>query len=357
MSNDKETVKRTVSDDDNDQQLQDLSTHFLNLRLRDRNSQLPSEIEAFQNAAMALPANFPADLPNEPTETNNRNNSNNGQGAIPRIYARTFTNSLSDTEIRTPRFRSNFARDLQTNRESRRFTGNDFNNRNFNRQQQQQSPRTANNNNNFFNNNYANNNQLNQSINDILQMAVLVSNFDGTEDTFENFEVSCLDAGKILSVPNQKIFMKFLRDKFIGPIKLYMKVKLDGYNDITQMLDDIKQNFMVRTPIHLLENKIYSSFQTPEESVKEFGAKLSNLQNILSNRIKDKFRGYMAAIKIVEAEKKIRKQFIQGLKRDLYVQFSLVDFRDSSLDQIIQAVAKVNQETKLMKNSKNLPKK
>ena len=136
MSNDKETVKRTVSDDDNDQQLQDLSTHFLNLRLRDRNSQLPSEIEAFQNAAMALPTNFPADLPNEPTETNNRNNSNNGQGTIPRIYARTCTNSLSDTEIRTPRFRSNFARDLETNRESRRFTGNDFSNRNFNRQQQ-----------------------------------------------------------------------------------------------------------------------------------------------------------------------------------------------------------------------------
>ena len=55
------------------------------------------------------------------------------------------------------------------------------------------------------------------------------------------------------------------------------------------MLYDIKTNFMVRTPMHLLESKIYSTFQNPDESVKEFGAKLADLQNMISNRIKDKF--------------------------------------------------------------------
>ena len=99
--------------------------------------------------------------------------------------------------------------------------------------------------------------QPNQTINDILQMAVMVPNFDGTENTFENFEVSCQDAAKIFSVPNPTIFMKYIGDKFSGPIKLYLKIKLNNYTDLDQMLNDIKTNFMVRTPIHLLENKIY----------------------------------------------------------------------------------------------------
>ena len=101
--------------------------------------------------------------------------------------------------------------------------------------------------------------------------------------------------------------MKFIRDKFSGPIKVYIKVKLTGYENINQMLEDIKKNFMVRTPIHLLESKIYTFSQMVDESVKEFGARLADLQNILRNRIKDKFRGNAMLSKITDAQKKIKE--------------------------------------------------
>ena len=78
--------------------------------------------------------------------------------------------------------------------------------------------------------------------------------------------------------------MKYIGDKFLGPIKLCLKIKLSSYNDIQQILNDIKTNFMVRTPIHLLESKIYSTCQNSDESVKEVGARLADLQNLISNQ-------------------------------------------------------------------------
>ena len=134
--------------------------------------------------------------------------------------------------------------------------------------------------------------------------------------------------------------MKYIRDKFSGPIKLYLKIKLSGYNNIEHILYDIRTNFMVRTPMPLLESKIYSTFQNPDESVKEFGTKLADLKNMIPNWIEDKFQGNDAVSKITEIERKIEEQFIQGWKGDLYVQFSLVNFRNDNLDQIIQKFAK-----------------
>ena len=153
--------------------------------------------------------------------------------------------------------------------------------------------------------------------------------------------------------------MKYIRDNFSGPIKLYLKIKLSAYNNIEQMLDDIKRNFMVRTPLHLLENKIYSTSQNLDESVKEFGARLADLQNLILNRLRDKFRGNINTLnsKIAEIETKIKKQLIQGLKRDLYVQFSLVDFRNNNLDQIIQSIAKSEYRNKINENFEKSSKK
>ena len=128
--------------------------------------------------------------------------------------------------------------------------------------------------------------------------------------TFKNFKISCQDAARILPVNNQRSFMKYMRHKFSGPIKLYLKIKLSSYNAIEQMLNNIKTNFMVRTPIHLLESKIYLTFQNFDESVKEFGARLANLQNLILNRARDEYRGNELHSKTTEIESKIKKQLI-----------------------------------------------
>lgn len=333
----------------------DLDRQFSTLTLIDRRSSTNAH-QPFQDEAAALPID---DLHNDINLVINQERDNHNHGAVPKYTrSRTFVNSLSDTDLRSPRYQSNYARNLQNVHNSTGFHRfNNDNNQNFPSRNQ----RVFNANSNSNNNNNMNAPQLvtnnPQSINDILQMAVLVPNFDGTEDTFENFEISCKDAEKILSPNNQKIFMKYIRDKFSGPIKLYLKIKLSNYNNIEEMLNDIKNNFLVRTPIHLLENKIFSISQNVDESVKEFGARLTDLKNILINRISDKFRGNVMRSKINDVENKVKKQMIQGLKRDLYVQFSLVDFRDYTLDQIIQTVAKSESKNKINENFDKLTKK
>ena len=344
--NDRENVNVSIDN---------LNDEFISLNLQD-----PENIVPFQDEAGALPQRP------DGTETPEIDDINPQTSTRPKTFvnSRFFVNS-ADTEIRSPRYRSNYAQNLVTTRNSERFD-NLNQNRNLNNRpqihdQQNQTTRSntdASNRHNNANrmpvNNTNNNNNvpnvISQSINDILQMAILIPNYDGTEKTFENFEIACLDAARILSIPNQSVFMKFIRDKFSGPIKLYIKIKLNSYRDINQMLEDIKKNFMVRTPIHVLENKIYSLYQEPNESVREFGAKLADLQGILLNRIKDKFQGNVLVSKIADAQKKINRQFIQGLKRDLYVQFSLVDFRNHTLDQIIQVVAKNETRNKINEN-------
>lgn len=361
LRNDLFDAYRNMSDNETDQTIDNLNDELTALSLRDRENSF-LRIRPFQDEAAALP--LQNNIENAPIE-NEIDIRDKENGAIPKRFdSRFFVNSASDPGIRSPRYRSNFAKDLQNNRNSGRLSNFYNQNQNFTNRnpRNEQSARNNNDRSNFNNNNYVNRMQgtqnnnninnapINQSINDILQMAILIPNFDGTESNYENFEISCLDAAKILSLPNQKTFMRFIRDKFSGPIKLYIKVKLNGYENINQMLDDIKKNFMVRTPIHLLENKIYTFSQMADESVKEFGARLADLQSILQNRIKDKFRGNTMLSKTADVQKKIKKQFIQGLKRDMYVQFSLVDFRNLDLDEIIQMVAKNESRNKINEN-------
>lgn len=344
---------------DNNRDINALNNDFLALTLRER---LDNE-DRLQNEAAAIPV---------PIETSSNDNNFNtgkiyGKGAVPKRFSNSrtfFRNSSSDPDLTSPIYRSNFAQHLHRNSAKYVNSNKDANTQNLNPPNTPNQQNRQHTNGQILRNNMLQNNpnarnsshainynlQPNQTINDILQMAVMVPNFDGTENTFENFEISCQDAAKILSVPNQKIFMKYIRDKFSGPIKLYLKIKLSNYADIDQMLNDIKTNFMVRTPIHLLESKIYSTSQKTDESVKEFGAKLSDLQNILISRIKDKFQGNLMNSKIAEVENKVKKQLIQGLKRDLYVQFSLIDFRNNTLDQTIQIIAKNESKNRINEN-------
>lgn len=44
---------------------------------------------------------------------------------------------------------------------------------------------------------------------------------------------------------------------------------------------------------------------------------------------------------------KIKKQFVDGLRRDLYIQFSLVNFNNRTLDDMIKTVAKSESRNKI----------
>lgn len=218
----------------------------------------------------------------------------------------------------------------------------------INRNVNSQNNNVNRNTNNIAHNVVNNPNVARQKINDILQMALLVPIFDSTESSFENFEISCNDAANILAVSDQKIFLKYIREKFVGPVSLYVKIKLNSYRSIAHMLSDIKQNFLVRTPIHVLESEIFSTSQKSDETVREFGAKLANLENAIVKRIVDKGEWPIQKknLKIAEISSKIKKQFVDGLRRDLYIQFSLVNFNNRTLDDMIKTVAKSESRNK-----------
>ena len=178
-----------------------MNTNLLNLNLNDipTNTHLQYEAAAMPDHASTNPANIrnPADqnsILNDPTNNQKPNNRNTG---TVRGTNRPLKNSHLDHDIRTPTFHSNCARHMRNLRDSGRWN---FKTQYFNRRRSQNHQNQIHNN---MNNAYNANNiyyQLNQSINNILRMAVLIPTFDGTENTFENFEISCQDAARILSV-------------------------------------------------------------------------------------------------------------------------------------------------------------
>ena len=214
---------RDLTQERMDDTINDLRTDLLNLNLHDS----PTEIDqpSLQDEAAALLNQTHTKIINPPNANNTyaspaitnlnknpdrqnltfygRHNSNRpNNGTVPRT--RTNMTSHSDDELLSPQYTSAFAQSMQYNRNSGNFNYM-RNNPNFNRRpfQNQQYHNDHNNYNYNVNNN---NNPQNQTINDILQMAVLVPNFDGTENNFENFEIACQDASKIQTIQNRKIF-------------------------------------------------------------------------------------------------------------------------------------------------------
>lgn len=211
---------RNLTTNEMDESLNDLRTDLLNLNLHDNTT--PTHQPPFQNEAAALPipittsndtnttnannieTNMMTIEPDKNTDSQNmtfygRNNMNRtNNGTAPRT--RNMITPHSDEELMSPRYTSAFARSMQYNRDSGNFNYT-RNNSNFNRRPfPNQQNNTGQSSYNYNVNNSNNNPQTNQSINDILQMAVLIPNFDGTENNFENFEIACQDASKILFI-------------------------------------------------------------------------------------------------------------------------------------------------------------
>lgn len=187
----------------------------------------------------------------------------------------------------------------------------------------------------------------------ILQLTADVPIFDSNEESFENFERACKTINLSLAIPNQRTFIRHLSNKFAGPVAVWIFNRLENYPDISAMLKDVKRNFLKTTPIYLLENQIFQIFQHENESVRDYGARMSLLLERIERRIlsdetltRDELR-----VKLNDLRKRVRYQFIEGLCTTLFNVYSNHDFRNYSLNDMIRTVE--NGELKQIRHERN----
>ena len=135
--------------------------------------------------------------------------------------------------------------------------------------------------------------------------------FDSVES---NFEIRSNNAANLSAFSDQKFpFEIYIKEKFVSMLQFFWKY--------FEYVNKFKLNFLLKTPIHVLESEIFSTSQKFDETVREFGTQSANLENSIVNCIVDEGEWPIRKknLKIAEISSKIKKQFVDGLRHGLFI--------------------------------------
>lgn len=70
-----------------------------------------------------------------------------------------------------------------------------------------------------------------------------------------------------------------------GPASIWIYLKLEGYININSLIEDLQNNFVEKTPIEILESQTSDIGQKKNESVRDYGLRMSYLDHKIRKRI------------------------------------------------------------------------
>lgn len=212
------------------------------------------------------------------------------------------------------------------------------------------------NNNNLRNSRYFYNQTFNQPLTmtrsltfaDILNLTHTIPTFDSTAESFEIFQRRLIAASRTLNITDQRILISQLMNKFSGPVVTWIYHKLENYPNIDTLIEDLREHFVPKSSLDILETQIQTIVQEQNESVRDYGARMSFLYEKIKQRIANDniMTANQKRDKAQEVDRKIKKQLLTGLQNQLFIQTTNRDFKDMNLDAIIEQIKLIEWKNK-----------
>ena len=166
----------------------------------------------------------------------------------------------------------------------------------------------------------------------------LIPDFDGTNMSVIMFIEQCKAAAALLETHEMPYLIILVRNKITGPARKYIQDRVGAsLDDILRILQGI---YMPREDTSQLTQELANIHRNPEETISDYGNRVSVLLNKIISRVMDKNPGEKGKERCEEYTENAIKNFVRGLDRD-----TLTFMKDKSpptLDVAIELAAEAD---------------
>ena len=170
----------------------------------------------------------------------------------------------------------------------------------------------------------------------------LIPEFDGTNMSVIMFIEQCKAAAALLEAHEMPYLLIIIRNKITGPARKHIQDRVGAsLHDIFRVLQGI---YMPREDTSQLTQELANIHRNPEETISDYGTRVSVLLNKIISRVMDKNPGEKGKERCEEYTENAIKNFVRGLDRD-----TLTFMKDKSpptLDVAIELAAEADLENK-----------
>lgn len=142
----------------------------------------------------------------------------------------------------------------------------------------------------------------------------ILSEFNGTNITINQFARECRDLESLLSPNDKYIFARIVKSKITGTARNYVNSKT--YSNVTEILDELKRAYAPYQNLYRLQTELSTSVQQPYETVSDFGLRIVQNLNKTLDIIREDFEGYLAKGMLGGTVKNSIHGFIRGLRTE-----------------------------------------
>lgn len=179
-----------------------------------------------------------------------------------------------------------------------------------------------------------------------------IPNYDGKNMPVERFARICKRVSSCLNPQEVEQLLKLIPSKLTGSANII--IEAENPPTIDSLIKTLKRAFSTNKDLGDLENELNSITQNYDESVIEFAAKMREILNLITDKLRDVYardnQQEILQARIEEATAKAKRAYVRGLISNIGSQLFL--YNAESFDEIVDRAQTIEYELKKQKRAR-----